>query len=48
MDQNYGVIPEMLKIAALVEMIPAERKDMVMMQPDEHQDYPKLKQKIST
>jgi hypothetical protein len=45
-EKSYGVIPEMLKIAALVEMLPAEIKDMVMMQPEEHQDYPKLKQKI--
>ena len=36
----------MLKIAALVEMLPAEIKDMVMLQPEEHRDYPKLKQKI--
>ncbi len=45
-EKNYGVIPEMLKIAALFEVLPAEIKDMVMMQPEEHQNYPKLKQKI--
>ncbi len=44
--ENYGVAPEMLKIAALVEMLPAEMKDKVMQQPEEHQDCPKLKRKI--
>jgi hypothetical protein len=45
-ENKIGVIPEMLKIAALVEMLPAEIKDMVRTQPEEHQNYPKLKQKI--
>ena len=48
LEKSYGVIPELLKIAALVEMLPQTIKDMVMMQPDEHQDYAKLKQKIFT
>ncbi len=45
-EMVYVVTPEILKITALVEMLPAEIKDMVMMQPEEHQDHPKLKHKI--
>ena len=46
LETSYGAMPPMLKIAALVEMLPTEIKDMIMMQPDEHQDYGHLRQKI--
>ena len=45
-EKAYENIPELLKAAALVEMMPTEIKDTVMMQPQEHQDYSKLKQKV--
>ena len=46
LETSYGAMPKMLKIAALVEMLPSEIRDMVMMQPDEHQEYSQLRQKI--
>ena len=46
LESSYGLMPKMLKIAALVEMLPGDIKDMVMMQPDEHQEYGQLRQKI--
>ena len=46
LEASYGQMPKMLKIAALVEMLPSELKDMIMMQPDDHQEYSQLRQKI--
>jgi ubiquitin len=46
-EKEYEAIPEMLKMAALVEMMPNEIKDMVFMTTDEStKDYEKLKQRI--
>ena len=47
LEKTYEEIPAMLKMAALVEMIPNEIKDMVYMTMDEaDQNYDKLRQKI--
>ena len=47
LEKTYQVVPEMLKVAALVEMMPAEVKDMVYMTAgDMSESYIKLKQKI--
>lgn len=46
-EKEYGAMPEILKIAALVEMMPQEVKDMVFMTTERvDQEYPTLKQKI--
>ena len=46
-EKTYGDILEILRIAALVEMLPMEIKDMVFMSTEDNdRSYTKLKQKI--
>ncbi len=46
MEKAYDEIPELLKVAALVEMMPTEIKDMIFRTNEENPDYEKLKQRI--
>ncbi len=38
LEASYGAMPKMLKIAALVEILLAEIKDTIMMQPDRNRN----------